>query len=258
MVSQENEMQTKEFFERKKYFNYSKDKIIFFKQGKNPILNLEGKLVLENKYTIREAANGNGDVFRVFEENNIVQLLNKNKIKYISFCGIDNILAKTLDPVFIGMLISKKYEIASKSIFKEHSLEKTAVFCNIDKRPNILGYNNITKEISDLKDENGRYLYRDENILLHLMTVQAIEKIAKVKLGYHRVFRKNTYLDINSKQEKYVTENSFKFEKFIFDAFKYFDKMLLLRVNKSEEFAPIKNTDNINRAIDLYLKYKQN
>ena len=249
-------MQTKEFFERKKYFNYNKEKIIFFKQGKSPILNLQGKLVLENKYTIKEAANGNGDVFKAFKENNIVQVLNKNKIKYISFCGIDNILSKTLDPVFIGMLINKKYDVASKSIFKEYALEKTAVFCNIDKKPNILGYNNITKEISNLKDDDGRYLYRDENILLHLMTIEAIQKIMKVKLEYHRVFRKNIYLDINSEQEKFVTESSFKFEKFIFDAFKHFDKMLLLRVKKSEEFAPIKNEEDIKRATKLYLKCK--
>ena len=35
--------------------------------------------------------------------------------------------------------------------------------------------------------------------------------------------------------------NTFKYENFIFDGFKYFDDMLLLRVNPNEEFAPIKD-----------------
>ena len=51
--------------------------------------------------------------------------------------------------------------------------------------------------------------------------------------------------------------NSFKFEKFIFDAFEHFDDMLLLRVNEEEEFAPIKNKEGKNTpeaATKLYIK----
>ncbi len=51
--------------------------------------------------------------------------------------------------------------------------------------------------------------------------------------------------------------NSFKFEKFIFDGFMYFDKLLLLQVNEEEEFAPIKSftgSQTPETALDLYLK----
>ncbi len=172
--------------------------------------------------------------------------------------GIDNILAKPIDELFLGLMIKNKYEVASKSIFKEKTLKKTAVFCKIDNKPNILGYDYITEEISSLQDESGKYLYRDENILAHLMTIEAIEKIAELKLRYHRAFRKNTFLDVDSKEEKIITENTFKFEKFIFDAFSYFDDMLLLRVEKENEFAPIKNLEGNNspeKAIELYNTY---
>ena len=52
------------------------------------------------------------------------------------------------------------------------------------------------------------------------------------------------------------TPNTFKFETFIFDAFSYFDNMVLLRVNKEDEFAPIKDFNgphNPEVAKDLYL-----
>ena len=48
--------------------------------------------------------------------------------------------------------------------------------------------------------------------------------------------------------------NSFKFEKFIFDAFEHFDKMLLLRVEKNKEFAPIKDLEGMHEATKLYEK----
>lgn len=85
MTSKENDKQTKEFFERRNYFNYNKDKIIFFKQNKNPILDIQGRLVLENKYTIKEASNGNGDVFKAMERNKLISILKENGVKYISF-----------------------------------------------------------------------------------------------------------------------------------------------------------------------------
>ena len=52
--------------------------------------------------------------------------------------------------------------------------------------------------------------------------------------------------------------NAFKFEKFILDAFALFDKILLLEVNPSEEFAPIKSftgNETPETALELYKKY---
>ena len=256
MTSEDNDLQTRNFFEDKQYFEYDKNKIIFFKQGKLPVLDINGKVVLENTYTIKEASNGNGDVFTAMHTKNIVSTLKENGVKYIYFGGIDNILANPVDAIFLGMMIKGNYKIASKSIFKEEAQEREAIFCKINRKPSILGYNYITEEMSNLKDENGRYLYRDKNILAHLMTLEAIEKTINSELEYHRVYRKNTYIDINFKEEKYIRENSFKFEKFIFDIFKQYDEMLLLRVKKEKEFAPIKNIDNINQSLELYLKNK--
>lgn len=85
MTSKENDKQTKDFFRAKNYFDYDKNKIIFFIQNEKPILNIEGKLVLENEHTIKKASNGNGDVFEALKNNNLIQKLKINGIKYIGF-----------------------------------------------------------------------------------------------------------------------------------------------------------------------------
>lgn len=85
MTSRENDKQTKDFFKTKDYFNYDKNKIIFFTQNEKPILNIEGKLVLENEHNIKKASNGNGDVFEALKDNNLIQRLKTNGVKYISF-----------------------------------------------------------------------------------------------------------------------------------------------------------------------------
>lgn len=250
MTSKENDLQTQEFFRNNNYFGYPKNRIIFFTQNEIPVLDLNGKILLEEKQKIKTAANGNGDVFEALSKNNIINKLDNEGIEYISFMGIDNILANPIDYIFLGMMAYKKYQVASKSIFKENAMEKSAVFCKRKNRPYILGYDKISKELSEEKAKNGEFLYRDCNVLAHLMTLKAVKKVIQKDLPYHRVFRKTNAL--NQKGES-VIQDSFKFEKFIFDAFSYFEDMLVLRIEK-DEFAPIKNKEDIEFAIKEYNK----
>lgn len=250
MTSKENDLQTQEFFRNNNYFGYPKNRIIFFTQNEIPVLDLNGKILLEEKYKIKKAANGNGDVFEALSKNNIINKLDNEGIEYISFMGIDNILANPIDYIFLGMMDYKKYQVASKSIFKENAMEKSAVFCKRRNRPYILGYDKISKELSEEKAKNGEFLYRDCNVLAHLMTLKAVKQVIQKDLPYHRVFRKTNAL--NQKGES-VIQDSFKFEKFIFDAFSYIEDMLVLRIEK-DEFAPIKNREDVEFAIKEYNK----
>ena len=250
MTNKENDLQTQEFFRNNNYFGYPKNRIIFFTQNEIPVLDLNGKILLEEKYKIKKAANGNGDVFEALSKNNIINKLDNEGIEYISFMGIDNILANPIDYIFLGMMDYKKYQVASKSIFKENAMEKSAVFCKRKNRPYILGYDKISKELSEEKAKNGEFLYRDCNALAHLMTLKAVKQVIQKDLPYHRVFRKTNAL--NQKGES-VIQDSFKFEKFIFDAFSYFEDMLVLRIEK-DEFAPIKNREDVEFAIKEYNK----
>mgnify|MGYP005789874929 FL=1 len=256
MTSEENDTPTKLFFEKNNYFDYPVNKIKFFKQKQLPIIDVKGKLILKEPYIIKEASNGNGDVFNSMLENGIIEDLEKNNIKWIFFGGIDNVLLKNVDPLLLGLTIATNNEIASKSIFKEQPLEKTAVYCRNLGKPSILYYENIDLETSEKKDLDGKYLYREANILSHLMSLNAVKKVSKEYLPYHRAYKKNTF--VNSEGVKQVPEkpNTFKFEKFIFDAFSKFDDMLLLRVNPDEEFAPIKDFTSIYNPDTAKQKYE--
>ena len=92
MTSEENDNQTKSFFSLNNYFGYPKEKITFFKQDKLPLVDLNGKLILQEPYIIKEASNGNGNVFNSMKKNNIIDILNSENIKWVSFGGIDNVL----------------------------------------------------------------------------------------------------------------------------------------------------------------------
>ena len=64
--------------------------------------------------------------------------MKNNNIKWIFICGIDNVLLKIVDPLFLGLTIASKIDISSKSIFKENSLDAEWVFCRINGKPRII------------------------------------------------------------------------------------------------------------------------
>lgn len=261
MTSEENNNQTIRFFALNNFFGYPKEKIKFFKQNKLPLINTEGKLILQEPYLIKEASNGNGNVFKSMDKAGIINDLDNTGMKWICFGGIDNVLLKNVDPLFLGLTVCNNMEIGSKSIFKKEPLEKTAVYCKKDGKPSILDYDDITLELSESKIVGtDTYLYREANMLSHIMSLDAIKKVKDIELKYHRAYKKNAF--VNSEGVKQVPDspNTFKFENFIFDAFFYFDDMLLLRVAENEEFAPIKDFTGIynpDAAIEKYNNYQK-
>lgn len=261
MTSEENNNQTIRFFALNNFFGYPKEKIKFFKQNKLPLINTEGKLILQEPYLIKEASNGNGNVFKSMDKAGIINDLDNTGMKWICFGGIDNVLLKNVDPLFLGLTVCNNMEIGSKSIFKKEPLEKTAVYCKKDGKPSILDYDDITLELSESKIVGtDTYLYREANMLSHIMSLDAIKKVKDIELKYHRAYKKNAF--VNSEGVKQVPDspNTFKFENFIFDAFSYFDDMLLLRVAENEEFAPIKDFTGIynpDAAIEKYNNYQK-
>lgn len=257
MTSEENDKATKDYFKSHNFFGYPKEKIRFFIQGKLPLIDTNGKLILQEPYLIKVASNGNGNVFNAMKKHGIINDLEKNNIKWVSFGGIDNILLKNVDSLFIGLTIDKNYQIASKSIFKEKPLEKTAVYCKKSGKPAILDYDDIDINLSNSKFENGTYKYREANMLSHLMSLDAIKKVANHSLRYHRAFKKNAFVNEEGMKQVPDSPNSFKFENFIFDSFEFFDDMLLLRVDSDEEFAPIKDFTGIYNPDTAREKYER-
>lgn len=257
MTSPSNDLATKNFFYAKDFFNYPKDKIKFFTQDVCPIIDENGKIILENLYTIKTGSNGNGDVFRAFSRAGLIKDLDDNNIKWIFISGIDNILQKLADPIFLGLAVQNNYLIASKTIAKHDINDPEWVFANVDGLPSIINPNNIPNSV--LQNADGSSMpYNQKNILAHLFTTEAFKKLINEDLPYHMAFKKNDFINAEGMKEVPIRPNSFKFEKFIFDAFKLFDKLLLFEVSESEEFAPIKaftGDATPETALELYKKY---
>lgn len=257
MTSIYNDQSTKEFFVEKKFFGYPTSHVHFFKQSQLPLIDVNANLLLEETYKIKEASNGNGDVFESLAKYNMIEDMKENNVKWIFFSGVDNVILDIVDPIFIGLTIKSGYEISSKTLLKKDVSTSDWIFAKRNGKPAIINSCHLTDDMKIAKNINGHDLYRDINILAHLFSIDALDIIATKKLPYHRAFKKNTFVNDEGMKQVPETPNTFKFETFIFDAFGYFDNMALLRVKEEDEFAPIKDFNGIHNpevAKILYTK----
>lgn len=241
MTSSYNDTDTKNFFEEKNFFGYPKDSIFFFKQSELPLIDVSGKLILEETYKIKEVSNGNGDVFSSMKKHGILKSMKENRIEWIFFSGVDNVLLKVIDSLLLGLTISHNNLIASKTLFKKNANDKDWIFARKNGKPSIINSCHFTVSMKEAKNSKGNFLYREINMLAHLFNISVLEKVAQVSLPYHRAFKKNTFVNEEGMKQVPENPNTFKFETFIFDAFSLFNDIELLRVEENDEFAPIKD-----------------
>lgn len=261
MTSRENNGQTIDFFERNNYFEYPKDYIKFFIQGELPMLDKNGKVLLDENGFLKLAADGHGGVFEAMFKNGIVEDMKNKKIEWVFVGPIDNPLVNMADEILIGVAKDKNAEGAGKSIVKANPQEKVGVFCKKDGRPSVIEYTEITEEMANAVDQNGELLYGESHLNCNMFNIKGIEKIGANKLPYHTAFKKATYIDENGNLIKGEEPNSYKFESFIFDAFEKLNDMAILRVKREEEFAPVKNAEGVDSpktSVELYNNYWKN
>lgn len=260
MTSEENDVQTQEFFKKNKFFGYEKN-IYFFKQGQLPMVDTEGKILIGENGLIKEAADGHGGVYESLVKNKMIDKMKELGVKWVFIGGVDNCLVRMVDPVLMGLAIYKGATGAGKSVVKAYPHEKVGAFCKKNGRPNVVEYSEITPEMAEAKDEAGELLYGESHILCNLFNISSIERMGNNPLPYHSAFKKATYIDKDGSKVVPSSPNAYKFEAFLFDAFGELDDMVILRVRREEEFAPVKNAEGVDSpetARNLYNNLHKN
>ena len=244
MTSDKNHDQTVAFLTEHQFFGYEGSFVHFFKQDMAPASDYTGKIYLEAKDHLATSPNGNGGWFISLQKAGLLDVVHKEGIAWLNIFGVDNVLQRIADPVFVGATLTKQCAVGSKVVRKAAPDEKVGVMCLEDGKPSIVEYYELTEALMNAKDAKGNPAYNFGVILNYLFNVAALEKLTG-NLPLHIVEKKIPYIDAAGNPVTPEKPNGYKFEALVLDMIHKLDSCLPFEVVREKEFAPIKNATGV-------------
>ena len=258
MTSDKNHDATVKFLTEHDFFGYNQEYVHFFQQKMALAVDYEGKIYLEEKGKMASSPNGNGGWFISMKEAGLVDLAHREGIEWLNAFAVDNVLQKICDPCFVGATIQKKCVAGAKVVGKVTPDEKVGAICLEDGRPSIVEYYDMTPELMEAKDAQGKPAYHFGVILNYLFNVEELERIVAQSLPLHVVEKKIPYLNERGELVKPQAPNGYKFENLILDMIHQMESCLPFEVVREKEFAPIKNKTGIDSVESARELLRQN
>ena len=127
MTSDLNDNTIRQCFKDNDYFGYDKEDIVFFEQGLEPCISMEGKLILESETSLAMAPDGNGGLYNALRKSGAFEDMKTRGVKHLHIYGIDNVLTKSADPAFVGCCIARDSDVGNKVVWRASASEKVGV-----------------------------------------------------------------------------------------------------------------------------------
>jgi UDP-N-acetylglucosamine/UDP-N-acetylgalactosamine diphosphorylase len=257
MTSNLNHKIIMDYFKNNSFFGYPEADIVFFEQGVEPSFTFEGKIIIESSESLSLAPDGNGGIYRALGYSGCYDDMKRRGVEHLHVYGIDNVLTKALDPLFIGGCIAQNVQCGNKVVWRAHKTEKVGVTTERDGRMHILEYSELPPDLADSEDPvTGKLIFGAANICNHYLSVAFVVDTIMPSLSevYHVAKKKIPYMDATSKHTVSPSEvNGVKLELFIFDVFPLAERWVVMEGLREDEFAPVKNAPGSSQVRCLFL-----
>ncbi len=249
MTSETNHQETVDYFSEKDFFGLNLNDIYFFKQGMIPALDTEGLVFLDAKDHIFTNPNGHGGTLYALRDSGCLEEMKRRGIEELFYFQIDNVLIKICDPIFIGYHHQDQADMSLKVVAKRDPYEKVGVVGKVDGGLTVIEYSDLPDSEKEARNPDGSFKYRGGSIAIHVFKREFLEEeSSQAKLPYHLAHKKIPFIDKTGKLTQPAVPNGYKFEMFIFDALKDAERAVIMEVDRTKEFSPVKNKRGIDSA----------
>lgn len=249
MTSHANHAQTEAFFIEHRYFGLDPARVHFFRQGRMPAIDFDGRILLEAKDAIAMSPDGHGGSLRALHRSGALDLMRSEGIDTLSYFQVDNPLVRCIDPAFIGFHLLAGSEMSSKMVPKAYPEEKVGLFCVRDGRLAVAEYSDVPMDLQRATNPDGSLRFGAGSIAIHLIDREFARRMAAggagVELPFHRADKKIPTLDAAGNPVRPDKPNGVKFELFVFDALPFARNPLVIETARADDFSPVKNANGV-------------
>lgn len=249
MTSHANHAATECFFADHAFFGLDPARVHFFRQGRMPAVDFQGRILLEAKDAIALSPDGHGGSLRALERSGSLDLMQREGIDTLSYFQVDNPLVRCVDPEFIGWHRLRRSEMSSKMVPKAYPEEKVGHFCVQDGKLVVVEYSDLPMAMQRETDAGGALRYLAGSIAIHMLDREFVRRMAAggegVALPFHRADKKIPTIDAAGQPVKPEKPNGVKFEMFVFDALPFAHDPVVIETLRANDFSPVKNATGV-------------
>ncbi len=261
MTSHANHAATESFFAENGYFGLERGRVHFFRQGRMPAVNFDGKIMLETTGSIALSPDGHGGSLRALDRSGALDLMQREGIDTLSYFQVDNPLVRCIDPAFIGWHVMRGSEMTSKMVPKAYAEEKVGHFCSQDGKSVVVEYSDLPMAMQRETDANGQLRYVAGSIAIHVLDREFVRRMARstgsgqaqcgegLSLPFHRADKKIPTVDATGAAVKPAKANGVKFEMFVFDALPFAKNPVIIETLRADDFSPVKNAEGLDSPV---------
>jgi UDP-N-acetylglucosamine/UDP-N-acetylgalactosamine diphosphorylase len=251
MTSHQNHAATEAFFKAHGFFGLAAERVHFFRQGRMPAVDFEGRILLESPGHIAMSPDGHGGSLRALERSGSLDLMAREGIDTLSYFQVDNPLVRCIDPAFIGWHLLRGSRMSSKMVPKAYAGEKVGHFCQQRGRLVVVEYSDLPKVMQEEADASGGLRYLAGSIAIHVLDREFVRRMAcpvgagDSTLSFHRADKKIPTIDAAGHPVQPTRPNGVKFEMFVFDALPFARNPVVIETLRADDFSPVKNAEGV-------------
>lgn len=161
--------------------------------------------------------------------------------------GVDNVLNKALDPLFLGYMHEKRLQLGVKVVAKANPTESVGLVLREDGKVTVAEYSKVPLSITQQVSPTGELLFNHGNIVNQIFSVSFLQRICTELLPsfssrYNTAEKTIPGVDLSGVKQQLPCV---KFELFYFEAFRFSEAVGVLEVDRNTEFAPVKNAEGV-------------
>ncbi len=257
MTSHANHEATEAFFAEHKFFGLDRGRVHFFRQGRMPAVDFDGKILLETRSSLALSPDGHGGSLRALHRSGALDLMKSEGVDTLSYFQVDNPLVRCVDAAFIGWHKLRGSEMSSKMAPKAYPEEKVGHFCLQNGKLVVVEYSDLPlamqKETnpgpSTGSGQAGSLRFIAGSIAIHVIGREFARRMAAgeadTALPFHRADKKIQTIDAAGNPVNPAKPNGVKFEMFVFDALPFARNPVVIETARADDFSPVKNAGGV-------------
>ncbi|MDO4559161.1 MAG: UTP--glucose-1-phosphate uridylyltransferase [Planctomycetia bacterium] len=249
MTSPATTRKTEEHFRRNGNYGLPRHDLKIFEQPTMPAIDMDtGRVLLDEKFLVALSPNGHGGLLEALQRHDVLEEAKYRGIRHFFYFQVDNPLVSIADPSFIGAHLLSRSEYTLQVVAKDQPEDRVGNVVRNGGRTHIVEYSDMPSRYASQRNADGHLKFWAGSIAVHTFSLEFLERVLPTSLPYHVSYKKVKHLDLKTGERVNPTEpNAIKFERFIFDILPEATRSIVVEIDPSEGFAPLKNASDPNR-----------